>query len=67
MSEDDLISYLNILNSRWNDEYLLFAQSGTLLLVNRKTGLVVDRFLGIICDGGDSDFELGSDGEEYMI
>jgi hypothetical protein len=61
-----MMTLLSKLEKYWSDEYMLFADNGTLLLVRRKDGLIVKAFPRIICDGGEPDHEY-CDGETYIL
>ena len=62
---EEIIYKLKKLEDIWDDDYLLFASSGTLVLVDINTGRVIEEFPYIQCDGGDTDYRY-IDGEEYI-
>ena len=57
---------LQAMGDRWPDDLELFAASGSLILWNISSGLVVATIVGIECDGGDPDIIMDDDGAEYM-
>lgn len=49
---------LSKLNKVWREDdpdrkFVLFALSGTLIVVRRSDGLIVDEYPMVVCDGGD--------------
>lgn len=56
MREDivqEIIDRLSELDKMWEDDVMLFADCGTLLLIDRRTKEVLEVFPSISCDGGD--------------
>lgn len=65
MSDAIIAQALKALESKWPRNLMLFAASGTLLLVDSTTARVVARFGGIFCDGGDPHI-IEIRGDEYI-
>ena len=59
------INLLQMLNDQWPKNFMLFAGSGSVLLVQVTTGKIIKSFAHILCDGGDPNIEERDDGP-YM-
>ncbi len=66
LRQKTIINMLNKLADDWDDRLQLFADNGSLELVEYKTGEVLASFIGIECDGGDPDHQV-IDGKEYIL
>jgi len=66
-NEERIVRKLTILNGVWPKSLKLFADNGTLLLIDAKTGevLVSKEIKNILCDGGDPDHGF-IDGVEFL-
>jgi hypothetical protein len=60
----EIIKRLNALEKRWPDSLSLFAESGSLLLINQNTKEVLEGF-SIDCDGGNAGTYFFG-GKEYL-
>lgn len=65
MSDAIIAKGLKALERKWPSNLMLFASSGTLLLVDSSTARVISRFGGISCDGGDPTV-IEIMGDEYI-
>ena len=57
MRQKTIIRRLGELSDGWDDRLQLFADNGSLVLVDYATGEIIAYFDGIDCDGGDPDHE----------
>jgi hypothetical protein len=62
-----IIKLLDQLNEIWTKELQLFASNGSLELIDYKTGLVIQDFPDIFCDGGEPGYQYDDSGNAYMI
>lgn len=62
-----LLNSLNSLERQWPKGYELFANNGTLCLINLETDEVLAEFRGIQCDGGDPGADYAPDGRYYIL
>ena len=60
------IKRLEVLNKGWPNGVMLFANNGTLNLVDSKSLRIIETFIGISCDGGDATVLTKDDGEDYL-
>lgn len=65
MSDLIIAQELKALERKWPRNLMLFAASGTLLLVDSITGRVISRLGKIPCDGGDPNI-IEIRGKEYI-
>ena len=65
MTTASIAQELKALERKWPRNLMLFASSGTLLLVDSITGRVISRLGKIPCDGGDPTM-IEIRGEEYI-
>lgn len=61
-----MISTLKKLEKQWDNKYKLFSASGTLVLIDVKSGKVIEIFPGISNDGGDPYFYTDHYGQDYL-
>ena len=57
---------LRVLNKEWPKGVMLFASSGSLMLVDARDHRVIQVFYGIECDGGDPGSFTADDNREYL-
>lgn len=65
LRQKTIIGLLNKLNDSWNDQLQLFADNGSLVLIDYLTGEILADFDNINCDGGDPD-HMSIDGRLYI-
>ncbi len=58
LRQKTIINLLNKLADGWDERLQLFADNGSLVLIDHKTGEVLESFIGINCDGGDPDHQV---------
>lgn len=51
---------------KWPKTIGLFANAGSLQIVDLPTGQIFEHVLGIPCDGGDAGVDEGVDGVEWL-
>jgi hypothetical protein len=61
-----VINKLNALAKIWPDTLALFADSGSLLVIDANTFQVLDEITEIDCDGGDPDRYYDDDDIEFI-
>ena len=66
LRQKTIINMLNKLADGWDDRLQLFADNGSLELINYETGEVLASFIGIECDGGDPDHSF-IDGKDFIL
>jgi hypothetical protein len=64
--EISIIKVIDKLSKSWPKNIQLFADNGTLIIIDYDTHMVLHEFCGIICDGGDPDHSYDENGDEYI-
>lgn len=63
---DKIIELIRKAEEMWPDNLMLFANNGSLLLVETSTNLIITEFPSISCDGGDAGTYYDDNGNEYL-